>query len=162
MSRGVNKWIGVGNLGKDPEIKHTASGSAIANITLATTDTWMDKQSGEKQERTEWHKIVFFNRLAEIVGEYLRKGSQVYIEGKLKTRKWTDKEGIERWTTEIVANEMQMLGTRTDNAGNAPSAQPGSQTGRDKTFNENNPRPSSPPAPPSPPAQDFDEDTIPF
>ena len=162
MARGVNKVIIVGNLTRDPEVKHHGNGLVIANTAIATSDQWKDKNTGEKQERTEFHRVVFFKRLAEIVGEYLRKGSQVYIEGKLKTRKWVDNEGIERWTTEIVANEMQMLGTRTDNAGNAPSAQPGSQTGRDKTFNENNPRPSSPPAPPSPPAQDFDEDTIPF
>ncbi len=112
MARGINKVILVGNLGKDPEVRYSASGSAIANITIATTDSWKDKQSGEKQERTEWHRVVFFNRLAEIVGEYLKKGSQVYIEGRLQTRKWQDKEGMDRYTTEIVANDMQMLGSR--------------------------------------------------
>ena len=113
MARGINKVILVGNLGKDPEIRYTASGSAVANVTIATTDSWRDKQSGEKQEKTEWHRVVFFNRLAEVVGEYLRKGSQVYIEGRLQTRKWQDQSGQDRYTTEIVANEMQMLGSRS-------------------------------------------------
>ena len=112
MARGVNKVILVGNLGKDPEMKYTASGAAIANITIATSESWNDKQTGEKQEKTEWHRVVFFRRLAEIAGEYLRKGSQVYIEGKLQTRKWQDQNGQDRYTTEIVANEMQMLGSR--------------------------------------------------
>ena len=113
MARGVNKAIIVGNLGRDPEVRYSASGSAIANINVATTDSWKDRQSGERQERTEWHRVVFFNRLAEIAGEYLKKGSQVYIEGRIQTRKWEDKDGNERWTTEIVANEMQMLGGRS-------------------------------------------------
>lgn len=112
MARGINKVILVGNLGKDPEIRYSASGAAIANITIATSDSWKDKQTGEKQERTEWHRVVFFNRLAEVVGEYLKKGSQVYVEGRLQTRKWQDKEGQDRYTTEIVASEMQMLGSR--------------------------------------------------
>ena len=112
MARGVNKAIIVGNLGRDPEVRYSASGSAIANVTVATTDSWKDRQSGERQERTEWHRVVFFNRLAEIAGEYLKKGSQVFIEGRIQTRKWEDKDGNERWTTEIVANEMQMLGSR--------------------------------------------------
>ena len=112
MARGVNKAIIVGNLGRDPEVRYSASGSAIANVTVATTDSWKDRQSGERQERTEWHRVVFFNRLAEIAGEYLKKGSQVYIEGRIQTRKWEDKDGNDRWTTEIVANEMQMLGSR--------------------------------------------------
>ena len=120
MARGVNKVILVGNLGKDPEVKYTASGSAVVNITVATSESWNDKQTGEKQERTEWHRIVFFRRLAEIAGEYLRKGSQVYIEGKLQTRKWQDQNGQDRYTTEIVANEMQMLGARGQDAGNRP------------------------------------------
>ena len=106
----VNKVILVGNLGRDPEVRYGAEGGATANVSLGTTDTWKDKASGERQERTEWHRVVFFNRLAEIVGEYLKKGSQVYIEGSLRTRKWQDKEGQERYTTEIVANEMRMLG----------------------------------------------------
>ncbi len=112
MARGINKVILVGNLGADPEIRYMPSGNAVANARIATTDSWRDKQSGEQQERTEWHQVVFFNRLAEIVGEYLKKGSQVYVEGRLQTRKWQDKSGNDRYTTEIVANEMQMLGGR--------------------------------------------------
>ena len=108
----VNKVIIVGNLGRDPETRYLPSGEAVTNISVATTDTWKDKASGEKQERTEWHRIVFFNRLAEIAGEYLKKGSQVYVEGRLRTRKWQDKEGHDRYTTEIVADGMQMLGSR--------------------------------------------------
>jgi len=114
--RGVNKVILVGNLGKDPEVRHMPSGGAVANVTLATSETWRDKQTGETQERTEWHNVVFFNRLAEIAGEYLRKGSKVYIEGSLRTRKWQDKNGQDRYTTEIVATEMQMLDGRRDDA----------------------------------------------
>ena len=112
MARGVNKAIIVGNLGRDPEVRYSANGNAIANVTVATTDSWKDRQSGEQQERTEWHRVVFFNRLAEVVAEYLKKGSQVFIEGRIQTRKWQDKDGNDRWTTEIVANEMQMLGSR--------------------------------------------------
>jgi len=120
MARGVNKVILVGNLGKDPETRYMPSGSAVTNLTLATSESWKDKQSGEAQERTEWHKIAMFGRLAEIAAEYLRKGSQVYIEGKLRTRKWQDKEGKDRYTTEIVADEMQMLGSK--GGGGAASA----------------------------------------
>ncbi len=120
MARGVNKVILVGNLGKDPETRYMPSGSAVTNLTLATSESWKDKQSGEQQERTEWHKIAMFGRLAEIAAEYLRKGSQVYIEGKLRTRKWQDKEGKDRYTTEIVADEMQMLGGK--GGGGAASA----------------------------------------
>lgn len=112
MARGVNKVILIGNLGKDPEVRYTTSGSAVANVALATTDTWRDRQTGEQQERTEWHRIVFFNRLGEIVGEYLRKGSKVYVEGRLQTRKWQDQNGQDRYTTEIIASEMQMLDSR--------------------------------------------------
>jgi single-strand DNA-binding protein len=112
MARGVNKVIIVGNLGKDPETRYMPSGSAVTNLRIATTESWKDKQSGEQQERTEWHAVAMFGRLAEIAAEYLRKGSQVYIEGKLRTRKWQDKEGKDRYTTEIVADEMQMLGSR--------------------------------------------------
>lgn len=115
MARGVNKVILIGNLGNDPELRYTPSGSAVANVSLATSETWRDKQSGELQDRTEWHRIVFFNRLAEIVGEYLRKGSKVYVEGILRTRKWQDKTGSDRYTTEIIANEMHILDSR--NAG---------------------------------------------
>ncbi len=110
--RGVNKVILVGNCGQDPEMKHMPSGSAVTNISLATSETWKDKQSGQQQERTEWHRVVFFNRLAEIVGEYVKKGSKVYVEGRLQTRKWQDQSGQDRYTTEIVANEMQMLDSR--------------------------------------------------
>jgi single-strand DNA-binding protein len=110
MARGINKVILVGNCGKDPETRYMPSGGAVTNITLATSEGWKDKQTGEQKERTEWHTVVFFNRLAEIAGEYLRKGSQVYVEGSLRTRKWQDKNGQDRYTTEIVATEMQMLG----------------------------------------------------
>ncbi len=113
MARGVNKVILIGNLGNDPEIRYTPSGSAVANLSLATSETWRDKQSGELQDRTEWHRLVFFNRLAEIVGEYLRKGSKIYVEGTLRTRKWQDKNGIDRFTTEIIASEMHMLDSRS-------------------------------------------------
>lgn len=116
-SRGVNKVILVGNIGQDPEVKYTASQQAVCNVSIATTDSWTDKTSGEKQERTEWHRVVFFRRLAEIAGEYLRKGSQIYIEGRLQTRKWQDQSGADRYTTEIIANDMQMLGGRAASAG---------------------------------------------
>jgi single-strand DNA-binding protein len=117
MARGVNKVILVGNLGRDPEVRYMPSGNAVANVTLATTESWKDKQTGEKQERTEWHNVVFYSRLAEIAGEYLKKGSQVYVEGSLRTRKWQDKSGNDRYTTEIIASEMQMLGGRGGSAG---------------------------------------------
>lgn len=109
---GVNKFIGVGNLGKDPETRYTQDGKAVTNISIATSESWTDKQTGEKKVATEWHRIVFFDRLAEIAGEYLKKGSKVYVEGKLKTRKWQDNTGADRYTTEIVANELQMLDSR--------------------------------------------------
>lgn len=109
-SRGINKVILVGNLGQDPEVKYMPNGNAVCNITVATSESWKDKNSGEMQERTEWHRVVFFRRLAEIAGEYLKKGSQVYLEGRLQTRKWQDQQGQDRYTTEIVADNMQMLG----------------------------------------------------
>lgn len=113
MARGVNKVILIGNLGRDPEVRYMPSGSAVTNVTIATTDSWKDKQTGDKQERTEWHNVVFYNRLAEIAGEYLKKGSKVYVEGSLRTRKWQDKNtGADRYTTEIIANEMQMLDSK--------------------------------------------------
>jgi len=112
MARGLNKVMLIGNLGADPEVRYGASGSAITNVRLATAESWRDKETGDQQERTEWHRVVFFGRLAEIAAEYLKKGSQVYVEGSIRTRKWTDKEGQEKYTTEIVANEMQMLGGR--------------------------------------------------
>ena len=113
MARGVNKVILIGNLGNDPEVRYTPSGSAVASVSLATSETWKDKQTGESQDRTEWHRVVFFSRLAEIVGEYLRKGSKIYVEGALRTRKWQDKNGQERYTTEIIASEMHMLDNKT-------------------------------------------------
>ncbi|MCG5495711.1 MULTISPECIES: single-stranded DNA-binding protein [Ectothiorhodospira] len=121
MARGINKVILVGNLGNDPEVKYMPSGSAVANVSIATTDRWKDKQSGEMQDRTEWHRVVFFGRLAEIAGEYLRKGSQVYVEGRLQTRKWQTQDGQDRYSTEIVANEMQMLGGRGGSGGGSSS-----------------------------------------
>jgi single-strand DNA-binding protein len=150
MARGINKVILVGNLGKDPEIRYSANGAAIANCTLATTESWKDRNTGEKQEKTEWHRVVFFSRLAEIVGEYLKKGSQIYVEGRLQTRKWQDQSGQDRYTTEIVANEMQMLGSRAGAGGgdySAPSAPAG----------DAQPKPAAAPAG----AADFDDD-IPF
>lgn len=116
MARGINKCIIVGTLGKDPEIKYTQSGSAVANISVATNESWKDKNTGEAVEKTEWHRIVIFGKLAEIAGKYLKKGSQAYFEGKIQTRKWQDQNGQDRYTTEIVANEMQMLGGRADAA----------------------------------------------
>ena len=120
MSRGVNKVILVGNLGQKPEMRYTATQSAVANISIATTESWKDKESGEMRDKTEWHKVVYFGKLAEIVEKYLDKGSSVYIEGKLQTRKWQDKSGADRWTTEIVGNELTMLGSRASNSNNAP------------------------------------------
>jgi single-strand DNA-binding protein len=118
MARGINKVILVGNLGADPETRYMPSGSAVTNIRIATSESWKDKTSGEQQERTEWHHVAMFGRLAEIAAEYLRKGSQVYIEGRLRTRKWQDKtDGKDRFTTEVIASEMQMLGSRSGGAG---------------------------------------------
>ncbi len=121
-SRGVNKVILVGNLGKDPEVKYMPNGNAVANITVATSETWKDKQTGEQKENTEWHRVTFYRRLAEIAGEYLKKGSKVYIEGRLQTRKWQGQDGQDRYTTEIIANEMQMLDSRGGSTGFAPQA----------------------------------------
>ncbi len=137
MGRGVNKVIVVGNLGSDPDTRYMPSGSAVTNLSIATSESWKDKETGEQKERTEWHKVAMFGRLAEIAAEYLRKGSQVYIEGKLRTRKWQDKDGKDRWTTEIIADEMQMLGARS--GGGAPamndskgSSAPPAQSGPDE------------------------------
>lgn len=116
----VNKVIIVGNLGRDPETRYMPNGEAVTNVTVATTETWKDKNTGEKKELTEWHRIVFYRRLAEIAGQYLKKGSQVYVEGRLQTRKWQDKDGIDRYTTEIIADTMQMLGSRQGMGGGAP------------------------------------------
>jgi single-strand DNA-binding protein len=117
MARGINKVILIGNLGQDPEVKYMPNGGAVANVTVATSESWKDKNTGESQERTEWHRVVFFRRLAEIAGEYLKKGSKVYIEGRLQTRKWQDQQGNDRYTTEIIANDMQMLDSRGGGGG---------------------------------------------
>ena len=116
----VNKVILVGNLGRDPEVRYSPDGAAVCNVSIATTSSWKDKNSGEKREETEWHRVVFYNRLAEVVGEYMKKGRPMYIEGRLKTRKWQNKEGVDQYTTEIVADQMQMLGSR-DDGGSAPA-----------------------------------------
>jgi len=152
MSRGVNKVILVGHLGKDPEVKYLPSGSAVANVTIATSESWKDKQSGDKQERTEWHNVVFFGKLAEIVGEYLKKGAQAYVEGSLRTRKWQDKEGKDRYTTEIVASDMQMLGGKQGGGGGA------SYNNREESSA---PRSSAASSAPAGAPADFDDD-IPF
>lgn len=164
MARGVNKVILVGNLGNDPEVRYMPSGGAVANVSVATAESWTDKNTGQRQDRTEWHRVVFFNKLAEIVGEYLRKGSQVYVEGSLRTRKW-EKDGIERYSTEIVANDMQMLGGRPGGGGSAEFQQSGAPSqSRGPAASQS--RPSYPqqsaPAPmPAGPEADFDDD-IPF
>jgi single-strand DNA-binding protein len=137
-SRGINKVILVGNLGQDPEVKYMPNGNAVCNITVATSESWKDKNSGEMQERTEWHRVVFFRRLAEIAGEYLKKGSQVYLEGRLQTRKWQDQQGQDRYTTEIVADNMQMLGGGGRSGGSAEFG--GSQS---KGGSQSAPAPSS-------------------
>jgi len=148
MARGVNKVILVGNCGKDPETRYMPSGGAVTNVSIATSESWKDKQSGETKERTEWHNIVFFNRLAEIVGEYVRKGSQIYVEGALRTRKWQDKNGQDRYTTEVVASEMQMLGSRQSGGDSYAPAQSSSQ--------------SSQPQPAAAVVEDGFDDDIPF
>ena len=160
MARGVNKVILLGNLGADPETRYTAGGSAVTNIRMATTDSWRDKQSGERQERTEWHRVVFFGRLAEIAGEYLRKGSQCYVEGQIRTNKWQGQDGQDRYTTEIIANEMQLLGGRGGGGGAAPAR------GRDEDSGSAWPARGSSAGAPAPasrsgPSDDFDDD-IPF
>jgi len=149
MARGVNKVIIVGNLGQDPETRYMPSGSAVTNFTVATNESWKDKQTGEQKERTEWHRVAMFNRLAEIAAEYLRKGSQVYIEGKLRTRKWQGQDGNDRYTTEIIADEMQMLGGRGGSGGGNFGG--GGGGGGQGSGN----------APPQPGPDDFDDD-IPF
>src|SRR3954452_6028293 len=141
----VNKVIIVGNLGRDPEMRTFPSGDRVANVTIATTDKWKDKESGEMKEATEWHRVVFNGRLAEIAGEYLRKGSQVYVEGSLRTRKWTDKDGIEKFTTEIRADQMQMLGSRQGMGGGGGGGGAGPSDGDDGGY-DSAPRRSAPPA----------------
>ena len=148
MARGVNKVILVGNLGADPEVKYMPSGSAVANVSVATSESWKDRETGEPRERTEWHRVVFFDRLAEVVGEYLRKGSQVYVEGRLQTRKWQDRDGNDRYTTEVRADNMQMLGGR-GGAGGMPGGERSAPA-----------RQASPAA--AQPAEAFEDDDIPF
>lgn len=180
MARGINKVILVGNLGADPETRYSSSGSAITSIRIATSDSWRDKQTGEQQERTEWHRVKFFGRLAEIAGEYLRKGSQVYIEGALRTDKYTGQDGVERYSTDIIANEMQMLGGRGDGGGGGRPAraddEPRGRSGGGPRGGDDfetrggagygapraeRPAPARAPAPP-PADVPFDDDDIPF
>jgi single-strand DNA-binding protein len=162
----VNKVIIVGNLGKDPEMRSFPSGDQVANVTIATTDKWKDKQSGEMKEATEWHRIVFNGRLAEIVGQYLRKGSQVYVEGSLRTRKWTDQSGVEKYTTEIRADQMQMLGSRQGMGGpGAGQDEGGYEAPRQAAPASRTPAPAARQAPaPSKASSGFDDmdDDIPF
>ncbi len=169
MARGVNKVILIGNLGKDPEVRYFPSGDAIANATIATSESWTDKQSGEKKEATEWHNVVFPGKLGEIAGKYLKKGSKVYVEGSLRTRKWTDKEGKDQYTTEIVATEMQMLGGREGMGGGAGGGEEegGGYSEQRAAPQRSAPasRPSAPASrPASKPATGFDnmDDDIPF
>ena len=136
MARGVNKVILIGNLGQDPEVKFMPNGNAVTNVTIATSESWKDKNTGEQVDKTEWHRVVFFRRLAEIVGEYLKKGSKVYIEGKLQTRKWQDQSGNDRYTTEIVANEMQMLDSRGGGGGGDYSKPPSSKSSGDQSSGQ--------------------------
>ena len=161
MARGVNKVILVGNLGADPETRYTANGSAVTNIRLATTESWRDKQSGETQERTEWHRVVFFSRIAEIAAEYLRKGRQVYVEGQIRTRKWQGQDGQDRYTTEIVASEMQMLGGRSEGGGGTAQPRERDSAPEASWSGDESASPSPPAAPKSGPSDDFDDD-IPF
>lgn len=158
MARGVNKVILVGNVGSDPDVRYLPNGNAATNITIATSETWKDKQSGQKQERTEWHRVVMFNRLGEIAGEYLRKGSKVYIEGSLRTRKWQGQDGQDRYTTEIAASEMQMLdGRNTQQVGDQQPAPQNNQQRTSRTSNGTKPSLSTQ----EPPPDDFDDD-VPF
>ncbi len=162
MARGINKVILVGTLGRDPEVKYMPSGGAITNVTVATNDSYKDKNTGEKKEMTEWHRIVFFNRLAEIAGEYLRKGQQVYIEGSLRTRKWQGQDGQDRYTTEIVANEMQMLGGRPGGGMGAGSYDEGGSRPQGGGYGGGSgSAPSSSPSTHDRGFEDFDDD-IPF
>ncbi len=167
MARGINKVILIGNCGQDPEVKYMPSGGAVTNVSVATSETWKDKNTGQPQERVEWHKVVFYNRLGEIAGEYLKKGAKVYIEGSLRTRKWQAQDGSDRYTTEIIANEMQMLDGRSDggsNQGGQGNGQPGG--GYQQQPQQRQPaqqRPANQPAPQQPQGgfDNFDDD-IPF
>ena len=157
MARGVNKVIIIGNLGADPETRAMPSGTTVANLRVATSESWRDKQTGEQQERTEWHRVALFGRLAEVAGEYLRKGSQVYIEGSLRTRKWQDKQGNDRYTTEIIADNMQMLGGRAGGGGGMGGERGGGSAAPPKDDYDQSPAP----APAGGGKEDFDDD-IPF
>jgi len=156
MARGINKVILVGNLGRDPEIRYMPNGGAVANLALATSEAWKDKNTGEQQERTEWHRVVLYRRLAEIAGEYLKKGSKIYIEGKLQTRKWQDNQGQDRYTTEIIGNEMQMLDSRGAGGVDNFNSNHSSMASQSSQTNQYNSGPSEPVS-----AGDFDDD-IPF
>jgi single-strand DNA-binding protein len=161
----VNKVILIGNLGRDPEVRYAPSGSAICNVAIATSRSWKDKNSGERQEETEWHRVVFYDRLAEIAGEYLKKGKSVYIEGRLKTRKWTDKEGVEKYTTEIIAQEMTMLGGRDGGGGGGDEEGGGYSREAPAARPAPAPRAAAPaprPAPKSSTGFDDMDDDIPF
>jgi single-strand DNA-binding protein len=162
MARGINKVIIVGNLGADPEMRHTGGGTAVTTINVATAESWTDKQSGEKVEKTEWHRIKMFSRLAEIAGEYLKKGSQVYIEGSLRTDKYTDKQGVERYSTDIIANEMQMLGGREGGGGGGGSQRSsgGGNYGNQSRGNDDQGGQSR--QAPAPADSGFADDEIPF
>jgi single-strand DNA-binding protein len=166
MARGINKVIIVGNLGNDPEVRYSQGGSAIATVSVATTESWKDKTSGEAQERTEWHRVKFFGRLAEIAGEYLKKGSQVYIEGSLRTDKYTDKAGVERYTTDIIAAEMQMLGGRSGaegGGGGGAARGAGGGGARQERGPARGPQAGPQRGAPAPaPSDGFDDDDIPF
>jgi single-strand DNA-binding protein len=162
----VNKVILIGNLGRDPEVRYAPSGSAICNVTLATSRQWKNKDSGERQEETEWHRVVFYDRLAEIAGEYLKKGKSIYVEGRLKTRKWTDKDGVEKYTTEIIAQEMTMLGGREGGGGGGGGFGGGDDMGGGAPAPRSAPPARQAPAgkPASKPSTGFDDmdDDIPF
>jgi len=159
MARGVNKVILIGNLGSDPEVRYTPNGNAVANTSVATSESWRNKQSGDLEERTEWHRVVFFNKLAEIVGEYLHKGSKIYIEGSLRTRKWQDKSGIDKYTTEIIATEMHMLDSKTTsyNATQTNNSHNHKQYNEQTSHTSNKANKANQPI-----ANDFEEDDIPF
>jgi len=165
MARGVNKVILIGNVGGDPETRYLPNGNAVTNITLATTDSWKDKQTGQQQERTEWHRVVFFGKLAEIAGEYLRKGSQCYVEGRLQTRKWQGQDGQDRYTTEIVVDmngSLQLLGSRGGNADDAPrAARPPREPQPQAHVPSQRSAPQQGQQPPAPDYDSFDDD-IPF
>lgn len=173
MARGINKVILVGNLGNDPDVRATQSGTQITTISVATSESWRDKQTGQQQERTEWHRVKFFGRLAEIAGEYLRKGQQVYIEGSLRTEKYTDKSGVEKYSTDIIANEMQMLGGRGDGGGSGGGGGGGYDRGgsgggyggggqRQQPAQRREPQRQQPPAQDFGGGDDFSDDDIPF